>query len=90
MHAVSSRSVVPHTIPAPDPLEVTAINEHSWRVCDSRRPESDAMRLLAFIERRRTSYRITWLAGGRGWAVFEDFNTALRSVKIRCMDQGLD
>lgn len=71
-------------------LEVTAINEHTWRVSDSRRDANDAMRLLAFIERRRDSYRITWLAGGRGWAIFRDFDTALRSVRIRCLDQSLD
>ena len=72
------------------PLEVTAVNEHSWRVCDERLDESDAMRVLAFIERRRGAFRITWLVGGRGWAVCRDFDTALRAVRTRCLDTTVD
>ncbi|PVZ94601.1 hypothetical protein DDQ50_12965 [Amnibacterium flavum] len=69
---------------------MTAVNEHSWRICDERLDEEDAMRVLAFIERRRGAFRITWLVGGRGWAVFRDFETALRAVRTRCLDSTLD
>jgi hypothetical protein len=89
MSSVRSETIA-HAVPSAYPLEVTPINEHSWRVCDARRPESDAMRMLAFIERRRDSYRITWLAGGRGWVIFRDFDAALRAARIRCLDQSLD
>jgi hypothetical protein len=90
MPPVSHRLPPSRVVAQPELLEVTALNEHSWQVCDSRREPTDAMRLLAFIERRRDSYRITWLAGGRGWAIFRDFDAALRSVRIRCLDQSLD
>ncbi|BDI23767.1 hypothetical protein [Herbiconiux sp. L3-i23] len=76
--------------PAGELLEVTKLDDHSWTVCDSRRDPSDAMRLLAFIEARRECYRVTWLAGGRGWNIYSEFPIALRAIRVRCLDQGLD
>ncbi len=44
--------------PVDDFLEVIALSDHEWRVCDSRIDPSDASRLLAFIEAQDGSYEL--------------------------------
>jgi hypothetical protein len=41
-----------------DPLEVVALSDHEWRVCDREVEEGDARRILAYIEKCDGSYEV--------------------------------
>lgn len=50
--------------PAPsqhDALEVIALGEQSWRVCDRFVPEDDATRLLAYVEQVGERFEVLWM-----------------------------
>jgi hypothetical protein len=47
-----------HGRPVNDFLEVIALSDHEWRVCDGRIDPSDASRLIAFIELENGSYEV--------------------------------
>jgi hypothetical protein len=51
-----------HGRPVNDFLEVIALSDHEWRVCDGRIDPSDASRLLAFIELENGAYEVLRLA----------------------------
>ncbi len=47
-----------HGRPVNDFLEVIALSDHEWRVCDGRIDPSDASRLLGFIELENGAYEV--------------------------------
>ena len=51
-----------HGRPVNDFLEVIALSDHVWRVCDGRIDPSDASRLIAFIELENGTYEVLRLA----------------------------
>jgi hypothetical protein len=60
-------------------LEVIAVGDEAWRVCDGRVDPADATRVLAFVERRHNRFEL--LRIGAGPAVCEHFD---------CLDAALD
>jgi hypothetical protein len=67
-------------IPVDESLEVIALSDHEWRVCDGRIDPSDASRLLGFIELENGSYEVLKLRHSRGCETFDCFAAALASV----------
>ncbi|MCU1444265.1 MAG: hypothetical protein JWQ59_2415 [Cryobacterium sp.] len=67
-------------IPVDESLEVMALSDHEWRVCDGRIDPSDASRLLGFIELEHGSYEVLKLRHSRGCETFDCFAAALASV----------
>jgi hypothetical protein len=51
-----------HGRPVSDSLEVIALSDHEWRVCDGRIDPSDASRLLGFIELENGRYEVLRLS----------------------------
>ncbi|MCP2031317.1 hypothetical protein L1277_001408 [Okibacterium sp. HSC-33S16] len=48
--------------PAAKPvLEILAISDHEWRVCDGRFQQSDARRMLGYIDRTADVYELVRL-----------------------------
>jgi hypothetical protein len=45
-------------IPVDEFLEVIALSDHEWRVCDGRVDPADATRLLGFIELENGTYEV--------------------------------
>jgi len=43
-------------------LEVIALSDHEWRVCDARIDDRDPRRLLGYIERQESQYDVLILA----------------------------
>ncbi|HEV7813173.1 MAG TPA: hypothetical protein VGO99_09390 [Leifsonia sp.] len=41
-----------------DALEVIALSDHEWRVCDGRIDAADARRLLGYVERQGDTYEL--------------------------------
>jgi hypothetical protein len=65
-----------------DSLEVVALSDHEWRVCDGEMEAGDGRRILAYIEKRDGSYEVmsmrpTPCVCGR----FCSLNDALRKVR---------
>lgn len=60
-------------------LEVTAVGDEAWRVCDGRVDPADATRVLGFVERRHDHFEL--LRIGPAPAVCEHFD---------CLDAALD
>jgi hypothetical protein len=65
-----------------DPLEVVALSDHEWRVCDRELDAGDASRILAYIEKCDGAYEVmsmkpTPCVCGR----FSSFNDALSRVR---------
>jgi hypothetical protein len=67
-------------VPVDESLEVIALSDHEWRVCDGRIDPSDASRLLGFIELENGSYEVLKLGRSRGRETFDRFAAALASV----------
>lgn len=60
-------------------LEVIAVGDEAWRVCDGRVDPADATRVLGFVERRVDHFEL--LRFGAAPTVFEHFD---------CLDAALD
>lgn len=60
-------------------LEVIAVGDEAWRVCDGRVDPADATRVLGFVERRHNHFEL--LRIGATPAVCEHFD---------CLDAALD
>ncbi|HYI34460.1 MAG TPA: hypothetical protein VEX88_13455 [Glaciibacter sp.] len=62
-----------HGHPVNEFLEVIALSDHEWRVCDGRIDPSDASRLLGFIELENGAYEVLrFTPSGAGSIVHED------------------
>lgn len=70
-------------------LEVVALSDHEWRVCDRLLDRSDPRRVLGYIERRDERYEVLVLlpaptpCGG-----FSDWNAALNVVATLAITGG--
>jgi hypothetical protein len=53
-------------------LEIVAISDHEWCVCDGRLRTSDARRMLGFIDKTAGTYELVRL---QPWLQFERFST---------------
>jgi hypothetical protein len=53
-------------------LEVVALSDHEWRVCDGRVRASDARRMLGFINKTAGSYELVRL---QPWPTFERYSS---------------
>jgi hypothetical protein len=42
-------------------LEILALSDHEWRVCDGRFGQSDARRMLGYISKTREAYELVRL-----------------------------
>lgn len=51
-------------VPVRPELEIVALTESSWRVCDSRKPPSDPAGLLAYVERDDQGFEVMLLCPG--------------------------
>jgi hypothetical protein len=65
-----------------DSLEVVALSDHEWRVCDREMEAGDARRILAYIEKCDGSYEVMSMTSrpcvcGR----FPSFDEALSKVR---------
>jgi hypothetical protein len=79
-----------------DSLEVVALSDHEWRVCDRDMEAGDGRRILAYIEKRDGSYEVmsmkpTPCVCGR----FCSFDDALKKVgaerrKTNAMGAGFE
>jgi hypothetical protein len=62
-------------------LEVLAISDHEWRVCDGRIPASDATRMLGFIDKTGNSYELIRLQHGQQSERFSSLDAALDALQ---------
>lgn len=60
-----------HGRPVNDFLEVIALSDHEWRVCDGRIDPSDASRLLGFIELENGAYEVLRFTPSGGFSNLE-------------------
>jgi hypothetical protein len=59
-------------------LEVKALSDHEWRICDRALDRSDPRRVLGYIERRGTTYEVlALLPGPKPCGRFGDWGSAL-------------
>ena len=70
-------------------LEVVALSDHEWRVCDRLLDKADPRRVLGYIERRDEGYEVLALLPapipcGR----FSDWNAALSAVAAIALADG--
>ncbi len=61
-------------------LEILAISDHEWRVCDGRFGQSDARRMLGFIGKTRDVYELVHLQGEPHLESFESLKDALDAL----------
>jgi hypothetical protein len=70
-------------------LEITAISDHEWRVCDERIDADDPRRVMGYIERRGTSYEVLALVPQpRNCGSFPRWGAALQAVHDSRSDSG--
>jgi hypothetical protein len=62
-------------------LELTAVGATAWRVSDARMPETDGMRVVAFVDCAGGDAEVVWLRGSLSEARrFPDLDRALDVV----------
>lgn len=61
-------------------LEILAISDHEWRVCDGRFDQSDARRMLAYIGRTADVYELMRLQSAPRWEEFATLEDALDAL----------
>ncbi|WP_162925014.1 hypothetical protein [Mycetocola zhujimingii] len=71
---------VPRNVEAKPVLEILAISDHEWRVCDGRFRQSDARRMLGYIGRTANVYELVRLQQGPGWERFDTLQAALDAL----------
>ncbi|MET4781563.1 hypothetical protein [Glaciihabitans sp. UYNi722] len=59
-----------------DAIEIVALSNGEWRVCDSRLPNDDARRVLGFIESKNGAYEVFQLGRAFEWFVFDSLAEA--------------
>lgn len=64
-----------------DILEVVALSDSAWQVCDSRIAPDDASRVFARVERTPDYFLVMWNAPSDGWAAFPTFEAARRALQ---------
>lgn len=62
-------------------LEVVALSDHEWRVCDGRVAASDATRVLAFIDKTGQVYELVRLQNGPRSEIFDSFDAAIDALE---------
>lgn len=65
-------------VPVRPELEIVALSERSWRVCDSRMPPTDAAGMLAYVERDADGFEVMLLRPGR-----------VETVRVDCLAEAL-
>jgi hypothetical protein len=72
-------------VPVDPDLEVIALTDRSWRVCDSRFPPSDPDGLLAYVERDGAGVEVLVLRHGSTETIRTDcLAAALSAISSRC------
>jgi hypothetical protein len=67
-------------------LEVVALSDHEWRVCDHRLPPTDGRRLLGVIEESRNGYEVLALTPHPvNFGPFPQWDAAIRALR-ECRD----
>ena len=61
-------------------LEILAISDHEWRVCDGRYRPSDARRMLAYIERTPGGFELVRLQHPTGSERYGSLKDALDAL----------
>jgi hypothetical protein len=62
-------------------LEVIALTDHEWRVCDGRIPQSDPTRILGYIEHCPTGFEVLALSPAPlTCGLFDCWDTALEAL----------
>jgi hypothetical protein len=61
-------------------LEILAISDHEWRVCDGRFQQSDARRMLGYIDRTADAYELIRLSPGPRLQNFNSLKEALDAL----------
>jgi hypothetical protein len=67
-------------LPIDESLEVIALSDHEWRVCDGHIDPSDASRLMGFIELEDGEYEVLKLRQPGESERFDCFAAALASL----------
>lgn len=74
-----------HGTPIDQSLEIVAISDHEWRVCDGRIDEADASRLLGYVEKLEDRYEVLKLVPPVDvWEDFDCLAAALAALSERC------
>jgi hypothetical protein len=69
-------------------LEVVALSDHEWRVCDRLLDKADPRRVLAYIERRDEGYDVlALLPAPTPCGRFLDWSAALNAVAALALDR---
>jgi hypothetical protein len=62
-------------------LEVTALSDHEWRVCDRILDRSDPRRVIGYIEHKAKGYEVlALLPGPKRCGRFGDWDSALGAI----------
>ena len=70
-------------------LEVVALSDHEWRVCDRLLDKADPRRVLGYIEGRDEGYEVlALLPAPTPCGRFLDFNSALSTVAALALRDG--
>jgi hypothetical protein len=70
-------------------LEVVALSDHEWRVCDRLLHRADPRRVLGYIERRDEGYEVlALLPAPTPCGRFSDWNAALSAVAALALTDG--
>lgn len=66
--------------PGPDDIALDQVTSHGWRVVDTRLPQGDPFRVLAFVECQHNSYDVMQIGNGFEWHAFATFDGALDHI----------
>ncbi|WP_147440957.1 hypothetical protein [Mycetocola zhadangensis] len=61
-------------------LEILAISDHEWRVCDGRFAQRDAPRMLGYIDRTSAGYELVRLQHEPRVQIFDSLKGALDAL----------
>lgn len=78
------------TIERADILEIIALSDHEWRVCDGRIAPSDPSRILGYIERCPDGFEVLSLCPGPfSCGSFPRWNSALAALLEKSRHPGI-
>jgi hypothetical protein len=61
-------------------LEVMELSDNEWRICDAAMDETDAMRVLGFLEQRAGYFELTLMNRPHRRELFGSFDSAIAAI----------